>query len=292
MKKIFILALAALGMLACTGQNDPSVPSSNGELSGVFSVSTTKKIHFSQGNLQYQASSKTWRFAEHQYDTIGAPNANASAYYDGWIDLFGWGTSGYNNNYPHIKKSSAEEYGIGTDDISGTNYDWGVYNKISNGGNKVGQWRTLTNEEWQYLLFNRPRANQLFGWVTMNGIYGIVLLPDEWKAPEGITFIPNEDTHWDYHNSNSMRYDYNIFILKEWSAMEKAGAVFLPAAGCRSRYDSNIIYPTHVGMYWTSTYAYHVYFDPFGTGLELMDASNAPQHDYDGLSVRLVKDIE
>ena len=55
----------------------PSLNSSDeGALSGLFSVSETEQIHFSQGNLQYQASTNTWRFAENQFDIIGANNSN------------------------------------------------------------------------------------------------------------------------------------------------------------------------------------------------------------------------
>ncbi len=283
-------------MLACTGQNDPSVSSVNGELQGVFSISPIKKIHFSQGNLQYQASTKTWRFAEHQYDTIGANNVKVSANYDGWIDYFGWGTSGFNSNYPHKTGFSVQDYGIGTDDISGTNYDWGVYNKISNGGNKAGSWRTMTRDEWQYIFFDRPNATQLFGWATMNGIYGIILLPDDWKKPEGITFISHQETRYDQDDKmhGGMLYDDNVLILKEWVEMEKAGAVFLPAAGCRSRGDHSIIYSpkSGTGMYWSSTYAYLMYFDAFGFEFGLLDLSEGGSIDYDGLSVRLVKELE
>ena len=49
-----------------------------GALSGKFSVSAAEQIQFSQGNLQYQASTNTWRFAEHQYDMIGLDNAMLS----------------------------------------------------------------------------------------------------------------------------------------------------------------------------------------------------------------------
>ena len=68
-----------------------------GALSGDFSVSETEKVRFSKGNLQYQASTNTWRFAENQWDYIGEGNTNASASYEGWIDLFSWGTSGYDH---------------------------------------------------------------------------------------------------------------------------------------------------------------------------------------------------
>ncbi|MBQ3677498.1 MAG: hypothetical protein II926_09075, partial [Bacteroidales bacterium] len=64
---------------------------------GVFTVAKGKQVYFSQANLQYNASSNVWRFAEHQYDIIGEDNSNISKSYNGWIDLFGWGTSGYKN---------------------------------------------------------------------------------------------------------------------------------------------------------------------------------------------------
>lgn len=63
-----------------------------GAIGGLFSVSATQQVYFSQGNLQYQASTTTWRFAEHQYDYVGADNENISSTYSGWIDLFGFGT--------------------------------------------------------------------------------------------------------------------------------------------------------------------------------------------------------
>ena len=65
--KILILPLLFWAVLA-SAQN-------TGELPGVFSVAEGRQVQFSQGNLQYQPSTATWRFAEHQYDMIGATNA-------------------------------------------------------------------------------------------------------------------------------------------------------------------------------------------------------------------------
>ena len=45
-----------------------------GAINGLFSVSGSRQVYFSRGNLQYQASTNTWRFAEHQYDYIGNPS--------------------------------------------------------------------------------------------------------------------------------------------------------------------------------------------------------------------------
>lgn len=69
-----------------------------------FSVSATKLVRFSPGNLQYTRSTDTWSFAEHQYDMIGTDNvvggiAAISTEYGYYkegsavadkIDLFGW----------------------------------------------------------------------------------------------------------------------------------------------------------------------------------------------------------
>ena len=45
-----------------------------GALPGEFSVSPTKKVRFSKGNLQYNTATETWNFAEKQYDIIGKDN--------------------------------------------------------------------------------------------------------------------------------------------------------------------------------------------------------------------------
>ncbi|MBR1517808.1 MAG: hypothetical protein IJ620_06700 [Bacteroidales bacterium] len=70
---------------------------SSGALPGKFSVSTTQKVKFSQGNLQYQASTNTWRFAQCQKQYMDTNNKHVSSTYTGWIDLFCWGTSGFHN---------------------------------------------------------------------------------------------------------------------------------------------------------------------------------------------------
>ena len=134
-----------------------------GALPGLFSVSDNKKVSFSKGNLQYQASTNTWRFAEQQYL---------------YGDLFGWGTG----NNPSLSSTNDLDYATFT--------DWGN-NPIVNGGNAPNMWRTLTQEEWVYLLKKRPG-----------------------KCGMGIV---GGRTGW-------------IIPLSEWMVMELAGAVFLPEA--------------------------------------------------------------
>ena len=65
--------------------DDPDIPA--GALAGLFSISPSQQVRFSQGNLQYQASTNTWRFAANQWDCIGSANSNISPSYDGSVWL-------------------------------------------------------------------------------------------------------------------------------------------------------------------------------------------------------------
>lgn len=248
-----------------------------GMLSGEFSVSATTKVHFSQGNLQYQASTGTWRFATNQYDMVGDDNSNISASYSGWIDLFGWGTG----NNPTNASTDKGDYATFT--------DWGT-NAISNGGNAANLWRTLTKDEWVYLFCGRANAATLFGLGTVNGVKGTILLPDNWTLPVGASFtasttqgLTGQGTS--YQNENYNNFSHNTYTAEQWSKMESAGAVFLPAAGYRSGTD---VRSDGSGLYWSAT--------PLGTDLGnylLFDWSFFwPQNyavRYGGKSVRLVR---
>lgn len=113
-------------------------------------------MYFSKGNLKY--SNGTWSFHTNQYDMCFTSAGDVSANYNasGTFDLFGFGTSGYNNKYPYLTGKSDEYY---QGDIAGTQYDWG-YNAISNGGNTANSgWRTLTQSEWSYLLSSRSTTS-------------------------------------------------------------------------------------------------------------------------------------
>ncbi len=218
-----------------------STTQTDGKLPGKFSVSATKQVQFAQGNLQYQASTNTWRFAENQYDALGEEtNEKISRTNTGWIDLFGWGTSGYDGKYPYMTSKEVSDYGDGENDIAGTKYDWGVYNKISNGGNVAGKWRTLTKREWEYIIDDRTNAKNLRSQARVCGVNGYLLLPDGFKCPDGITFTPRSE---DFSVNN---YDRN-----QWQSLEAAGAVFLPYAG--RRYGSGVYNVGSSGYYWSSS---------------------------------------
>jgi hypothetical protein len=233
-------------VLLSSCDTEPIVETSDNALPGLFSVSPTEQVRFSPGNLQYQASTDTWRFALNQYDVVGANNANISASNEDWIDLFGWATSGYAGCEPYLTSTDASLYGI-DESIDSTNYDWGIYNAISNGGNSAGMWRLLSSDEWGYLLYERTGASDLLGVGCVAGVNGLILLSDDFVLPDSIEF-----RHAVASDSGEDLYRIvNDYTAVEWARMEAAGAVFFPAAG--ARIGKKVMYTAIAGYYWSST---------------------------------------
>ena len=270
MRKIFLFLVALFAMNAMATE---------GALNGKFSVSANKKVYFSQGNLQYRASTDKWQFATNQYDTIGIGNANIADDYDGWIDLFGWGSGG--NPTQNTKDNS----------LFNAFTDWGT-NPISNGGNQADLWYTLTKDEWNYLLVERTDAAALFGTGAVNGVNGVILLPDDWTLPEGAQFH-NSTEYMEYNtsmqkytNANNNNFSKNTYTPEQWTALENAGAVFLPAAGVRV--ENTMYYVNLKGEYWaTEKYGTYSAYMLLWDKSTLSPRSNG-ENRYSGLSVRLV----
>jgi hypothetical protein len=253
---------------------------------GMFSVSADKQVTFSKGNLQYTQSTDTWSFANAQWEMIGTDNviggSVSSDPTDGdskegtvladKVDLFGWSTSA---TYFGVSTSTDWE-----NDYLGSFVDWGT-NKIGN--DAPNTWRTLSIDEWQYLLDSRLSASSLKGIAHVNGVNGLILLPDNWICPAGITFTSGFHNEWgvDYYAA------YQTFTAAEWSKLEAAGAVFLPAAGYR--YGSIVYCVQYYGFYWSATEngsydAKCFYFGSYELSMNLDLHTN-------GQSVRLVKDL-
>ena len=251
-----------------------------------FLVDNNRFVYFSPGNLQYQASTNTWRFAKKQYDCIGDGNKNISPTYNGWIDLFGWATSGYDcgsENYAPFHNAEKYSYGPYEDLVEDFgNCDWGVFNPISNGGNQAGEWRTPTTNEWEYVLNNRANAKQKKIYCAINGKNGVILLPDNCQWPDGIGF-----THDVYYSNTT-------YTLEEWAEIENAGAIFLPTTGYRQGSRLNNPTITTSGYYWTSSYGNDndnvkkASYMGFSMGF---NAGCSTQLVFIGCSVRLVKDV-
>lgn len=268
-----------------------------GVLPGLFSVASDRKIVFSKGNLQYQASTDTWRFAENQWVMLGLRNENIDPDNPDWIDLFGWGTSGYSKKHPFMVSRHASDYASGERNISNTKYDWGVYNAISNGGNTENIWRVLTNNEWRYLFCKRKNASKLFTFATVANVKGIIILPDDWQTPagqklelsiyKGMKYVGDDE----YINNvaKTSLFDHNNISANNWAILEENGAVFLPAAGGRDY--SNVFEEQVCGFYWSGTHigTLEAYMVGFSSG-------NFVVSDYElrscGFSVRLVRVVK
>lgn len=284
-KNFFALVLIPLLLIACEKEvvevEKPLYPT-EGAINARFSVGDTTTVVFAQGNLQYQASTHTWRFASNQYDIIGISNEQIDTTYNGWIDLFGWGTSGYQDLMPYTTVDTSTRYATGEYDIANTEYDWGQHNPISNAGRKAGQWRTLTIDEWNYLFKFRERANLLRGLGMIQNVGpggsdmpGLILLPDKWELPEGCSFT----------NGLADGFATNIYTVADWNRMQGAGAVFLPAGGYRDNHQVTLV--GEYGCYWTSSYysaetAYELYILPDRYALDVAARAN-------GHHVRLVQ---
>ena len=218
---------------------------------GKFSVSPTKQVFFSSGNLvvTYNAPNNLdWAFEEHQYSfsygndksqeyqRLNFPNyyvdindygSQSSYAVPGTrISHFAWGVYyvPYNTNFSEIPIATPNDWA-----------DFGIHfgeDGIGYDSKDNGRWYTLSDQEWRYLIVGRERAQILSGFCSIviddRIVGGMILLPDNWKQPSECNFRPG-----------FADYLTNIYAVGKsaydglWSEMEKAGAVFLPAAGFR-----------------------------------------------------------
>ena len=251
--KTKILSILALLLTVTQGA---WADATDGMLTGRFTVNAQgKKVAFSQGNLQAvfasAGNSCTWRFATNQWDYVGnaaannSINGNGSVSAAGSVDLFGWSTPATTRGI-HNSQSS--------DDYSGDFADWGTL-AITNGGNTANSgWRTLTNDEWGYLINTRTSGSTVNGTTNarythatirtnVSGVNGVILFPD------GVTISADEATAWGTINGGS---DWGTKCTAEqWTTLAAKGCVFLPAAGYRYGSGANAVNSS--GFYWSST---------------------------------------
>ena len=202
---------------------------------GVFSVSGTRQVFFSKGNLQYRPSDGSWRLAPEQYDhcfsitSDGRTNSIVGDDHalwqgaDDWTDLFGCGTWLIDGN-PLKTSQDNGDYMVEYD-------DWGM--RFVAPPAVGSEWSTLTIYEWNYLSGTdsecRPNAERLCKWTTVRGINGLVILPD--------------------NCADAIADDYDE---AQWAAAEEGGALFLPTAGYRL--GTAVYYVGDYGIYWSDSF--------------------------------------
>lgn len=293
---VFWVLFVALFVTACKdedpetlyGPSDPDeslYPYNNGMLSGFFDVGDNRFVRFSRGNLQYRASTNEWRFAPNQWDCIGARNSAISATDTGWIDLFAWGATGCDSLRPpyvssydtNIRPSSHS----GPDDPC----DWGVFDTITNADIVPNGFFTLTLQQWNYIIYLRYDARNRRGFANVNGVNGLVLLPEQWFYPDGISFIPDTMRASDPRPTPDKAINFpNRYSKSDWLAMEREGAVFLPFAGKRSR--TTVSYYNLEGFYWSMTHTSNPHSYRYFNVRKLKDDND---YFFRGYSVRLVQ---
>ena len=258
-----------------------------GAINGLFSVSASQQMYFSQGNLQYigSAAMPYWKFADNQWDVLGTTTGQNSTDQNLDRDLFGWGTSGYDHGafcyQPwSTSQTNSDYYAYG--DYQYNLYDqtgqadWG-YNPISNGSNQTNRWRTLTATEWNYVFNTRATTSGIrYAKANVNDVNGVILLPDDWDSG---TYSLNST------NSGAAGFSSNTLTASQWSTLEQAGAVFLPAAGYRS--ETSVYSVGSYGSYWSASSSGSSYARAVRIGGSYL-GTGANFDRYDGRSVRLV----
>lgn len=286
-----------------------------------------------------------WRFADNQWDRIseqGSTDENIDRDLFGWATSgYHRGIDSVNcRNYPFSTESSGLGYascgqsyvpdgvtypGYGPTRINKSHgfdmrfqiepssfegesidYDWGIHNAIRNGGDMPGKWRTLTKDEWVWLVGPPSSinpgtncrasstvngvANARYTAATVNGVHGIILFPDVYSHPASVAQPANINAK---SPSGSGGWDANQYNSADWTLMENAGCVFLPAAGYRDGTD--VKNSDALGYYWMGDTEAYQTARCFNFTISSMLPSNTGNAYYKnrnfGCSVRLVRDV-
>ena len=241
-----------------------------------FSVSATKTVNFSNGNLYFNGAE--WKLEANQWDFRTYPNKNSRINGNSssigtpsknW-GLFGW-SGDTNGNYGRSTSTDNSLY-------AGSFKNWNTAPGLPSA---IRAWNILSSAEWKYLLnisdatSHRTNASNLRKALTLNvgsstsKAYGLVILPDGTKNPA--TVFGN---------------------IKSTSDLATYGAVFLPATGYRT--GTTIHYAGIFGNFWSrssngTTNAYSMDFNNGTDGAAPTTAMAMNTRDrYYGYAVRLV----
>ena len=238
-------------------------------LPGEFTINTGgTKVKFSKGSLYWDGSA--FRFEANQWSF-------ASTWDTLHVNHFLW------------SKSASVAYAATYSDSGATTSDEFFTNSSSFqvAGEEAGTWRTLSKDEWGYLLINR--SGNRFAKAKVNGVTGLLIFPDGYSGTtsgNGIAAV----------NNAGAAYPGNNIPDDTWASMESDGAVFLPAAGARNKdTNPNVINVGTYGNSWSSTtYWYSGHHCAYGLnfGSDFMYPANGYYDRSNGMLVRLVLSVE
>lgn len=209
MRKLFTLFLAAL---CCA-----NIFASNTPLPGKFIINANgDQVRFSDGYLA--------KYSDEDLYILGPQYMIAYMGGTRWL-YFCWGTG----NNPTEERVQVDEF-----------VDWGV--KPIGDDTEGNLWRTLSADEWQYIISGREHAEYLCGFAKINiqteerEYQGLMLFPDNLYLEPGYDYdgdfldLPDGIMFESYkRNGNRFRYTgCSEYTEAQWEALEQAGAVFLP----------------------------------------------------------------
>jgi len=220
-----------------TNETPSTVTTNTGEL---FTVASGTQVYFAKGNL-VKTGASTYAFESTQY-TVHTDKPLLFGYPRYY---FTWSEIASSNNNP-------VEFTIG-----GRTY------------------KTLTNAQWNYLLFGRSTTSgHFYAKAQVNEINGVIILPDNWSD----SYYTLSD-----YNTTDAAFTGNTITSTQWTTLESKGCVFLPVAGYSN---GSSVSRTDYGYYGSCT-AYTgvtLYFLFFHSGFVRMDR----WYFTSGYSVRLV----
>ena len=252
-----------------TVENGGGGGNGGGSSNGRFSVSATQKVDFAPGNLQYNRTTNKWSFMAHQYDIVETNGQDVGENYanQNVVSLFGWGTWTGSSPNP-CNTSTTGSYTFAPADFQGT---------IT--GYESHTWYTLTKNEWEYVFNIRSTPSGIrYAKAQVNGVNGMILLPDNWSAS---TYMLRDT------NVSDTGFSSNVINASQWTTLENAGAVFLPAAGRRN--GTSVDNEGSSGIYWSASYFTSDYVYCLSFNGDIVNACNDGVFNcYCGRSVRLV----
>lgn len=252
----------------------------DGVVDGLFKVSDTKLVFFGRANL-YATSAEPdkYRLTEHQYDVLYSKDPNWS---DSCTDI------------PY----SFAEYDLFLHDVAGTTFgDPSTSPDVYWNNNDVDKstgWYTLSGAEWKYLLETR-RASTVAGTdnarylkVRVGVHFGVVIFPDTYTHPASVQAIPSGRINNSKASCIDLRYE-------EWEDMERAGAVYLPAAGLFQDAERHIyFYHNSIVTSWSNNKQLFFFrINPLNASDNASDNYESPHTEADTYyaPIRLVKDM-
>lgn len=218
--------------LASTTEDFEANAIPDGALPGLFTVAEGVQVYFSMGNLRYLRDENCFDFAHSQFEMLDY-GTNPTGLYDndGIMELFGWATSGYCDPndasatcyLPYETSDASSSYGPAGNNANGVHlsdnyrFDWG--SQIG----EFGTWRTLSQDEWDYLLNSRTaNHDDSYRRAMVGDLKGVIIFPDNFHGQSEIC-SHGQDSHGD---------GYYIVNAADLTANN---IVFLPSTGSRIR---------------------------------------------------------